>query len=353
MRHQWRAVAVALAGIAVSRPAFAQDISLATNAAGITVGGTKPSYTTGFGLINGLGLGTPGANQTILTPSGGGGVVYTSPYDVVVSGASNPNRVSVRAYVSTNFVHSSILKVYSCVSSCTSGANFTAMSTNSGSQTDVIASPGVASSQTVTRYLAVFAGNQNGASAFTGTDSATITLNVYRDNNGSLLHTYTLALNTPNENMQTALRLTLATAVGGAPISPASDYSLAFGNVNGLGINPGSGLTAASASGGKIYSTPYLLQPSFSSFSSTTATLKTYVSTDFVHPSQLELRDSTSGSTFSAISKASGSQTTLTSSASSGTAVTRYLGLFVANTNSAGIYTGSDNATVTFTLVVP
>jgi len=198
----------------------------------------------------------------------------------------------------------------------------------------------------------VFVSNQNGASAFAGTDSATITFNVYRGSN-SLQHTYTLTLNNPLENVQTAVRMVLAGAPGGAAIGGSSSFTLSYGSVNGLGIGPGSGLSAVAASGGQIYSTPYLLQPRFSSFASTTATLRAYVSTDFVHPSQLELRDSSSGSTFSPLSKSAVSQTVLSSTAASSANVTRYLGLFVSSTNGAGVFTGGDNATVTFTLVVP
>jgi hypothetical protein len=334
-----------------SAPVFAQDVTLSTNASGITIGGVKPSWSTGFGTVNGLGLGTPGANETILAPSGGNGVLYTSPYNIVVT-SSTGHATVVRAYVSTNFTHSAILSVYSCTTSCTSGSSYTALSTSSGSPTDIIPSPGLAP-QTVTRYLGVFVSNQNGAAAFTGSDSATITVLVYDGSNNSLKKTYTLALNNPNETVQTALRLTLATASGGRTISTASDFSLAFGNVNALGISPGSGITVAGVSGGELYGTPYLLKPLFSSFSSTTGTLKAYVSTDFGHPSQLELRDSSSGVTYSALSKSSGSQTLLTSSASSGSTVTRYVGLFVSNTNGGSVFTGADNATVTFTLVVP
>jgi hypothetical protein len=153
--------------------------------------------------------------------------------------------------------------------------------------------------------------------------------------------------------MQTSLRLVLSTAPGGRTISTGSDFSMSYGTVNALGISPGTNLTATAVSGGELYSTPYQLQPTFASFSSTIGTLKTYVSADFVHPSQLELRDSSNGSSFSAISKASGSQTNLTSSATTASTVTRYLGLFVSNTNGATVFTGADNATVTFTLVVP
>ena len=87
--------------------------------------------------------------------------------------------------------------------------------------------------------------------------------------------------------------------------------------------------------------------------SSTSGTLTSYVSTDFVHPSQLELRDSSNGSSYSTISKSSSSQTTFTSSAASASPMTRYLGLFVSDTNGGAVFTGADTATVTYTLVVP
>jgi len=353
MRQRFTAVAGALAAICLaSAPVLGQDIVLSTNAAGITINGSKPSWTSGFGSVNGLGLGTPGTNQTVLSPTGSGGVLYTSPYNIVVSGSSNGQKAIVRAYVSTNFAHPSILSVYTCSATCASGSSYGAVSTSVAAPTDIIGSPGISVDQTVTRYLAVFVSSTNGASAFTGTDSATITILVFKNNN-TLLQTYTLSLNNPIATVQTALRLTLGTASGGLAVSPASDFSLAFGNVNGLGISPGAGLTATTATGGELYTTPYLIQPAFSSFSSTSGTLKTYVSSDFVHPSQLELRDSSNGSTFSAISKSSGSQTTLTSAASSGSSITRYLGLFVSGLNGATVFTGADNARVTFTLLVP
>jgi hypothetical protein len=339
--------------VVTSAPVSAQDIVLATNAGGLTISGSKPSWSTGFGALNGLGLGTPAANVPILTPGGGGGALYTSPYNIVVSGVNNGHPGVVRAYVSANFSHPSILKVYSCSASCSNGSSYSALSTSPATPTDIIPSPGLSSSQTVTRSLGVFVSNQNGASAFTGADSATVSVLVYDDKSGSLLHTCTLSLNNPNENVQTALSFILSAAPGGRTILAASDFSLAFGNVNGLGIAPGTGLIATTIAGGELYSTPYVLVPSFSSFSSTTGAIKAYVSTDFGHPSQLELRDSSTGATYSAISKTVGSQTTLSASASSGSSITRYIGLFVSDANGATIFTGSDSATVTFTLVVP
>jgi hypothetical protein len=328
--------------------AFAQDITVTTNASGITIGGSPGSWSTGFGLVNGLGVGTPGTGQTVLSTAGA--KLYTSPYNIVITGAAGGVKAVVSAYVSTNFVHSSILQVYSCVATCANAANYSAVSTNSGLPTEIVPFPGQHNS-TVTAYLAIFVSSQNGASAFAGTDSATITLFVYDGH--TLAHTYTLALNNPNENMQTAVSLGLATAASGRTISTASDFSLSFGTVNGLGISPGAGLTVTSVSGGQLYSTPYLLQPAFAGFSSTTGTLTAYVSSDFAHPSQLELRDSSSGASYSTISKSSGAQTTLSSSAGPASAITRYLGLFVADTNGGTVFTGADNATMTFTLVVP
>jgi hypothetical protein len=353
MRHRLLPAAGVFASLCIAgTPVFGQDITVGTNVSGITIAGTKPSWTTGFGAVNGMGLGTPGTNQTILTPGGGGGVLYTSPYNIVVTGVSGTHKAVVRAAVTTNFVHTLVLQVYACSSSCTNAGNYAALSTNVGAPTDIIPSPG-SNNATVVRYLGIFVGNQNGASAFTGTDFATLSILVYDDSNNSLKKTYTLALTNPIQNVQTALRFTLATAPGGRTISPGSDFSIGFGNVNGLGIGPGSGLSATAASGSALYSTPYLLQATFAGFSTTTGTIKTYVSTDFVHPSQLELRDSSTGSSFVAISKTAGAQTTLTSAMTSGSSVTRYLGLFVSGANGASIFTGTDNATVTFTLVVP
>jgi hypothetical protein len=346
-----RPVAVAAGAFALvfaATPAsFAQTVTFATSG-GITITGAVLVWSSSFGSVNGFGLGTPGSGQTVMSTTGG--VMYTSPYDIVVSGASGSNKAVVKAYMSTNFLHPAILQAYTCRSGCTNVNNYTAISTNVASPTDVISAPGVNNGNT-TRHLGIFVSNQNGAGAYTGTDSATLTLSVYNNADSSLKQTHTFAL--INENVQTALQMTVATAPSGRAISAGSDFSISYVNVNGLGLGPSPNLTVTGVSGGKLYSTPYLLQPSFAGFSSTTGTLQAYVSTDFVHPSQLELRDSSSGSGFSAISKTSGSQTTLTSSAASASTVTRYLGLFVSDANGASVYTGTDNATVTFTLVVP
>jgi len=93
---------------------------------------------------------------------------------------------------------------------------------------------------------------------------------------------------------------------------------MAFGNVNGLGVGPGAGLTTVAAAGGVIYSTPYLLNPAYGDFTSTTAATPTVITT----------------------------------TAADRSSITRYLGLFV-GLNTAAPFIGTDSATLTYTMTVP
>jgi len=339
---------------ALDRPAWGQGISLQTATGGVTFSGSNHNYNSGFGNVNGLGVGTPSAGLTVISAGVTGGVLYATPYNIVITGAGGGNPAAVSVYVRTNFSKSSTLVLKSCYpnASCTSAASYTTISTDSASPTVVIPAPGIGSNGTVVASLALFVSNANGSSV-TGSDSATLYFLVYDGSKAQLKETDILTLNSPDENVQWALQLTLATA-GGLTISAASDYSANFGVVNGIGINPPGGLSVVSAAGGVIYSTPYYLQPVFSNFSSTTGTVSVYVSSSFGHPSVLVLKDAAaSGGPYSDISTTSSPQTTLTTSASSGTNLTRYLGLFVSILSGAGSFTGADNATLTYTLMVP
>lgn len=348
----WLLVLLAALG-AVSTPAWgATTLKLQTAAGGVTISGAHPTFSASLGNVNGLGVGTPSAGVTLITAGVSGGALYTTPYNLNISGAPGGSTTSVTAYVSSNFAHPAILILESCPinTSCTTASSFSILSTNAGAPTTVIPTPGVGNNTTNTATLGLFVANTNGAGTFSGSDSAIITFKA--TNSGGQTDTVTLGLN--NETVQTAVRLLLATAPGGLTISPASDFSMNYGNVNGLGIGPAAGLTIVSASGGVIYSTPYLIKPSFSSFSSTTGSVKVYVSVDFVHPAILELRDAAaSGGPYTAISKSSGAQSSLTTTAASGSSLTRYLGLFVSNVNGPTAFTGSDSATLTYTLTVP
>src|SRR5690242_16151208 len=96
----------------------AQSAKLQTNAAGVTITGAVTPFHTGFGNVNGLGIGTP----SIGNPSGGltviattGGVLYYTPYTIVLSGANPGHPGEVRAYISTNFTtSSSVIQLRSC-----------------------------------------------------------------------------------------------------------------------------------------------------------------------------------------------------------------------------------------------
>jgi len=348
--HAGAAALLLIFFLSCSTSVRAQTITLQTASGGVNIAGVNPSWSAALGNVNGLGVGSPAAGVAVISTGVAGGVLYTTRYNIVMNTGGNPGIIS--AYVSTNFGRSTLLRVLSCypASGCGAASSYTAISSNPAAPTPVIPSPGV-STGTFTASLGVLVSNANGASVSTGSDTVTITLVTTRSD-GSLRDTDTLAVTV---NLQSAVQLQLATSPGGVTISAGSDYSLNFGNLNGLGINPASGLgvITSGVSGGVIYSSPYLVQPAFSSFSSTTGTVTIYVSTNFAHPTVLQLRDSADNSSFTAISTSSASQTNITSSASSSVNITRYLGVFVSNANGVGTFTGSDNAVLTYTLTVP
>jgi hypothetical protein len=329
-------------------------LSLSSATGGVTISGTRPSYKAGFGDVNGLGVGTPGSGVSLITTGVSGGALYTTPYNIVISGMNATHYATVSVYVSTNFSRSTILILRSCYpsASCTSATSFTTISTSPASPTPIITSPGIQNS-TVTASLGLFAANTNGGGVTTGSDTATLTFTATDLTNGRT-SSVTLALNTPSENLQEAVQLLLATYTGGLTISPASDFSMNYGDVNGLGIGQGTGLTVTTSAAGAMYSTPYLIEPSFSSFSSTTSSVSVYVSMNFTHSAILTLNDAAaSGGPYTAISTSSSSPTSLTTTAGSGSSVTRYLGLFVSGVNGATAFTGADSATLTYTMTVP
>jgi len=338
----------------LATPLAGGTLTLETAAGGIAIGGAHPSFTGTLGNVNGLGLGTPSAGVSLITAGVTGGVLYTTPYVLYISGVGS-NR-TVTAYVSANFAHPAVLILYSCPinTTCTSFSNFSVLSTSSTAPTTIIPSPGVGNNSSSTATLGLFVANTNGGGAFTGSDHVTITFVTHGVSNGATDDTVTLALNP--ETVQTAVQLLMAASTGlSITAGSGTDYAMNFGNVNGLGIAPPTGLTVTSVSGGVVYATPYLLEPTFSSFTSTTCTLKTYVSTNFANSSVLAMEAASAiGGPFTAISLSSATQTVLTTgSTTSGTNFTSYLGLFVSNVNGAGAFNGADSAILTYTLTVP
>jgi hypothetical protein len=224
------------------------------------------------------------------------------------------------------------------------------MSISALAPTPVIPSPGIGNATAIVG-IGVFLPDNNGATAYTGSDTAAFTLTMTDLNTNLVVATANVFLNSPAETVQNAVQLTLGTAAGGLTITPASDYTTNFGNVNGLGIGPGSGLTTVSVAGGMVYSTPYLLNPAYSDFSSTGATIKVALTTNFAHPAVLQMEDAdASAGPFTQITA---TPVQITATAADRIAITRYLGLFVSNANGPGAFTGADSASLTFTMTVP
>jgi len=336
----------------------AQTIALATSGAGITFSGPAPAvptpvYHAGFGTVNGLGIGTPtGLTKLVVA----GGEFYYTPYTIALSGANSGHPGLVQAYISSAFSNpSSVIQLMSCPNpgACNSFASYTVLPNAQASEITVL--PQQTANGNYTAYLGLLVKSVNGS--ITSPDKATVTFDVYDNQHGTVTQTQ-LTLDTPNTTIQTAVQLQLATAPSGLTMSAggSTDYAANFGNVNGLGIGPGTGLTVISgqAPGGIIYSTPYLIQPAFSGFASANNTkITVYVSTDFIHPTLLKLYDSQSQlNGYAAISKNSGSPTQITGSASNGTAISEYLGLFVSNVNGPTSFRGADQATLTYTITV-
>jgi hypothetical protein len=327
-------------------------LSLSSSPGGITVTPSGTNQWSGqFGTMNALGIGAPSAGVSVIPLSNG--ALYFSLYRLTVQNLPGNHTATVTAYVSTGFGHPAALVMESCPSTlaCNTSGDYSVMSTNPAAQTTIIPSVG---NTTVTAGLGVFLPDTNGPGVFTGTDTVRITLTATDLNNGHN-ESFELRLDSPQgETVQNAIGLTLASAAGGLAVTAAADYSMNFGNVNGLGIGPNVGLTAVAATGGTVYSTPYLLQPAFSGFVSTGATIGVFASTNFAHPTILKLEDAAAlAGPFSLISTNAGTQTLIASAAASRTAITRFLGLFVSNVNGPTVFAGSDNATLTFTMTVP
>lgn len=182
--------------------AFGQDGALLTAPGGITFSGSKPNFFTGFGTVNGLGVGTPMTGLTVIHTNGG--VLYSTPYIVSISGAGGGNKGVAKIFVSTNFAHPAALGVYSCPGTLdyTNPSNYTAVPASQSSEINVIQPPGVLNGN-VTEHLALFVSNTGN---FSGTDSATIQWDFYAfspsNSTLTLKHQDFLTLNKPLETVQ-------------------------------------------------------------------------------------------------------------------------------------------------------
>jgi hypothetical protein len=142
------------------------------------------------------------------------------------------------------------------------------------------------------------------------------------------------------------------TATGSSP-----DYTVNFGTVDAVGVNPGSCnvFGSLSSQAAAIYYTDYLITPFYGGQAAgKQANITAYVSTQpgtglAVMTESTQGTKPTSASMMSAMSVTSGTPTALTpTEVNSGTQLTRYLGLQVGSS----AVTGSVSATVTYTLTI-
>ena len=162
-----------------------------------------------------------------------------------------------------------------------------------------------------------------------------------------------------NVTVQDAIQLTLAAGAGCAVTTGSgTDYSMNFGNVDALGINaPTCGSQFAPTTPGTTnaaYYTDYKLTPIFTSQAVSTNTLKAYVSTNFSKANLSVVYATSVPATIaglSAMGTTPATANTLATNATSGTALTQYLGVEIAPTNGAPL-TGADSAIITYTLTV-
>ncbi len=182
--------------------AFGQDGALLTALGGITFSGSKPNFFTGFGTVNGLGVGTPMTGLTVIHTNGG--VLYSTPYIISISGAGGGNKGVAKIFLSTNFAHPAALGVFSCPATldCTNPSNYTAVPASQSSEIPVIQPPGVLNGN-FTEHLALFVSNTGN---FSGTDSATVQWDFYAfdptHSTLTLKHQDFLTLNRPLETVQ-------------------------------------------------------------------------------------------------------------------------------------------------------
>jgi hypothetical protein len=170
--------------------------------------------------------------------------------------------------------------------------------------------------------------------------------------------------------IQSAVQLTLSTGTAAVThcavtVGGSTDYAMSFGTVDALGINNGACNKFAPATPGvtnAVYWSDYNLTPVFTSQSATAATtIKAQVTTDFAAPHNIfVVRDSANSSTapanaaaFTALNTAAQDTIVGPGGITSGTAITRFIGVAVTPLNGPpAVLTGLQSATVTFTLTV-
>jgi hypothetical protein len=148
--------------------------------------------------------------------------------------------------------------------------------------------------------------------------------------------------------VQTAVQLNISTGAGGATVSGSNStglFSVSFGNVNGLGLGtPAAGVTVVANGSGALYKTPINLTPIYSGFTTETATIE--VEQDAAGDTALAREGNSSISSASTVSTST--PASVASGGASGSAIERYVGMYVSRSEAAG----AKSATLIYTITV-
>ncbi|HEV2913744.1 MAG TPA: hypothetical protein VGX92_10740 [Pyrinomonadaceae bacterium] len=148
--------------------------------------------------------------------------------------------------------------------------------------------------------------------------------------------------------VQTAVQLNISTGAGGATVSGSNStglFSVSFGNVNGLGLGtPAAGVSVVANGSGALYKTPINLTPIYSGFTTETATIE--VEQDAAGDTALAREGNSSISSASTVSTST--PASVASGGASGSAIERYVGMYVSRSEAAG----AKSATLIYTITV-
>lgn len=160
-------------------------------------------------------------------------------------------------------------------------------------------------------------------------------------------------------NASNALMLDISTAPGGATVNGTTGrnsngvFSLDFGNVNGLGIGtPSTGVTVDVQETGALYTTPINLTPRYSGHTNNSASIS--VMLDGTGGNDAGRAATREGGAATSVTAPSASVPNIfTSGVTSGTSVTRYVGVFVSNANGTGAVAGSLQSRLIYQVTIP
>ena len=155
------------------------------------------------------------------------------------------------------------------------------------------------------------------------------------------------------------LQVDVSTAPGGATVNGQTGvlstgvFDIYLGNVNGLGIGPRSaGVSIIRGASGTLYSTPILITPSWTCVTTCPTGTITF-SLDAAQGTSAGRDAVREGSSPGSATPVNASPKTITTAASTGVPITRYVGLFVSNANGAGRMSGAMTVRVIYQISIP